>query len=85
MRITGPIDSPSVTPDVGGMLKKELENELKRQLTDKLFGSSKKDEASAEGEPAGEAGEAAEAAEEPAKEEDLEDVAKRALFDLLNK
>ena len=83
LRITGPLDSPSVKPDVGGMLKKELENELKRQLTDKLFGSSKKDEASADGEPAGEAD--GQAAEEPAKEEDLEDVAKRALFDLLNR
>ena len=58
------------------MLKQEVENELKRLLTEKLLGgSSKKETADAEA--------GASADEEPEKEEDLEDIAKRALFDLL--
>ena len=74
LRITGPLDSPSVVPDIEDMLKQELEDEIKRQITDKLLGGSSKDkEAGAEGAADG----------EPEKEEDLEDLAKRALFDLL--
>jgi AsmA protein len=77
LRITGPLASPSVRPDVANMLKQEVENELKRLLTEKLLGGSSKEEPA----DAGASGD-----EEPEKIEDLkdlEDVAKRALFDLL--
>ena len=76
LRITGPLSSPSVKPDIEDMLRKEIEDELKRQITDKLFGKDKS-------EPA-DTGDA-DAAQEPKKEQKLEDVAKKALLDLLNK
>ena len=84
LRITGPLSSPSIKPDVAGMLKKRVQDELKSRLTDKLFGGSDKSTKEATGDVAGEEPAAEEpAAEEPAKEEDLEDKVKESLFDLL--
>ena len=74
LRITGPLSSPSVKPDIGAMLKKEVEKEVKKQLTDMLRGG-RDDSESAEADGTGE--------EAPAEEESIEDAAKNALFDLL--
>ena len=79
LRITGPLSSPSVKPDIGDFLKKEVEKEVKKRLRDILSGGGD------DSEPAQKNGAGAEApAEEEPAEESLEDTAKKALFDLLN-
>jgi len=80
LKITGPLSSPSVKPDVGKLLQKRVEEEVKGLLMDKLLGGSKEEPAAEEG-----------AAEEPPvegepeeEEQDLEDELKdklKGLFD----
>ena len=80
LKITGPLSSPSVKPDVGKLLQKRVEEEVKDLLMDKLLGGSKEEPAAEEG-----------AAEEPPvegepeeEEQDLEDELKdklKGLFD----
>jgi AsmA protein len=41
LRITGPLSSPSIKPDVEQMLKKEVEKKIKEELLDKLLGGDK--------------------------------------------
>jgi len=75
-----PLSSPSVKPDVGKLLQKRVEEEVKGLLMDKLLGGSKEEPAAEEG-----------AAEEPPvegepeeEEQDLEDELKdklKGLFD----
>ena len=74
-RITGPLSSPSIGPDLEAMLRDRAEEEAKKILLDKLLGEDEKPE---EG--------AATDGEEPEKEKDLEDQlkdeARKALKDL---
>jgi AsmA protein len=74
LRITGPLSSPSVKPDIANLLKKEIEKEVKKRLTDLLLGD--RDDSDAGGADG-------DTEEEAAEEEKLEDIAKKALFDLL--
>lgn len=46
LKITGPLASPSIRPDIGGMLKDRLRDEAEQALRDRLLG----DEETAEGE-----------------------------------
>lgn len=80
LKIMGPLSSPSVKPDVGKLLQKRVEEEVKDLLMDKLLGGSKEEPAAEEGvaeEPSAEG--------EPEEEEqDLEDELKdklKGLFD----
>jgi len=98
LKITGPLTSPSVKPNVEALLKKRVEDELKNRVFDKLLGGSKKTPAPA-GEPQPEApaeGAAVEGAPEeapPAEEappeqtekEKLEEEVKDKLKDLFGK
>ena len=80
LKITGPLSSPSVKPDVGKLLQKRVEEEVKDLLMDKLLGGSKEEPAAEEG-----AAEEPPAEGEPEEEEqDLEDELKdklKGLFD----
>ncbi|MBU2677568.1 MAG: AsmA family protein [Gammaproteobacteria bacterium] len=93
LKITGPITSPSVKPDVQALLRKRVEDEIKERVVDRLLGGGKKtptpEEGAAvpaEGEtPAeGEAPPAAET-EKPPEEKDVEDELKDKLKDLLRR
>jgi AsmA protein len=76
LKISGPLASPSIVPDIEILIRREVEKEIEKQkevLLDRLFGGDKKpaddeaaDEESAEGE----------------KEQDAEDLIKDALKDL---
>ena len=54
LKITGPLTSPSVKPNVEALLKKRVEDEIKSRVFDKLLGGSKKTPAAA-AEPGAEA------------------------------
>ena len=82
LKITGPLSSPSVKPDIEKLLRKQVETEVKDRLLDKLFGGKKEappadgaatDDVPAEGEP-----------EEAAEEESVEDQLKDKLKDLFD-
>ncbi|MBT8092936.1 MAG: AsmA family protein [Gammaproteobacteria bacterium] len=85
LKITGSLASPSVKPDVEGLVRQRVEQELKDRVFDKLLGGDKKKEAApapaegtaedvpAEGEP-----------EEKSAEEMLEDKLKDKLKDLFD-
>lgn len=96
LKITGPLTSPSVKPNVEALLKKRVEEELKSRVLDKLLGGGKKTPAPAgepkpaapvEGAPVeGMPDEALPAEEAPAEQtekEKLEDEVKNKLKDLL--
>ena len=38
LKITGPLDSPSIKPDLGKMLRKEVRKEAKKRLLEELLG-----------------------------------------------
>jgi AsmA protein len=80
LKITGPLSSPSVKPDIGKLLQKRVEEEVKGLLIDKLLGGSEEEPATEEG-----AAEEPPAEGEPEEEEqDLEDELKdklKGLFD----
>jgi len=82
LKITGPLSSPSVKPDIEKLLRKQVEAEVKDRLLDKLFGGKKEappaDDAATDGVPA--EGEPEEAAEEESVEDQLKDKLKD-LFD----
>ena len=80
LKITGPLASPSVKPDVEKLLRKRVEEEVKGRLIDKLLGGGKK-EPPVEGESQETAPVEGEPEEEPA-EEDIEDQLKDKLKDL---
>jgi hypothetical protein len=83
-RITGPLASPSIRPDVQAMLQERIEEEAKKLIIDKLLGGE--EEPPAEGEEAPAEGEDA-TPEEPEEEKDVEDQlkdeARKRLKDLL--
>lgn len=80
LKITGPLSSPSVKPDVERLLRKKVEEEIKGRLFDKLLGGSKEEPAAEEG-----AAEEAPTEGEPEEEEkDIEDELKDKLKDLFN-
>jgi len=81
LKITGSVSSPSVKPDVGKLLRKRVEEEIKDRLFDKLLGGRKEEPAGAE--PGEEQPADGEPDEEPA-EEDLEDQLKDKLKDLFD-
>jgi AsmA protein len=78
LKISGPLASPSIKPDVNALLRKEIEkkgDELKEKLLDKLLGGEKKPAAApAEGE--------APAEEPPPEEKSPEEKVKDKLKDL---
>ena len=71
LKISGPLASPSIKPDVNAMLRKEIEKKGS-ELLDKLLGGEKKP---ADGE--------APAEEQPAEEKSAEEQLKDKLKDLL--
>jgi len=73
LKITGPLASPSIKPDVNALLRKELEKKG-GELIDKLIGGQKKP---AEGEAPGE--------EQPEEEKSAEDKVKDKLKDLFRR
>ena len=80
LKITGPLSSPSVKPDVERLLRKQVEKEIKDRLFDKLLGGGKEEPAAEEG-----AAEEPPAEGEPEEEEkDIEDELKDKLKDLFN-
>ena len=88
LKITGPLTSPSVKPNVEALLRKRVEEEVKSRVLDKLLGGSKKTPP-AEGEtaPATEGEQAAPAdgaTEEAPEEESVEDEVKKKLKDLFD-
>ncbi|MDH3274666.1 MAG: AsmA family protein [Gammaproteobacteria bacterium] len=89
LKITGPLASPSIKPDVQKMLKKEVRKKAKERLLDKLLGDAEEEPAEgATEQPADGAvvqppeGEADQPAEE---EQDDKDKLKDALKDLLKR
>ena len=79
LKISGPLASPSITPDIEILIRREVEKEIDKQkdvLLDRLLGGDKKP---ADGEPADE--ESADGEEEE-EEQDAEDLIKDALKDL---
>ena len=95
LKITGPLTSPSVKPNVEALLKKRVEDELKSRVFDKLLGGSKKTPApTGEAQPAAPAEGAAvdgaaeealpaeEVPEEQTEKEKLEEEVKNKLKDL---
>jgi AsmA protein len=89
LKITGPLTSPSVKPNVEALLKKRVEEELKSRVFDKLLGGGKKaPPAAGEAAPAVEGEQAAPAdgaTEEAPEEESVEDEVKKKLKDLFGK
>jgi AsmA protein len=78
LRISGPLTSPSITPDVNALLRKEIEkrgDELKDKLLDKLLGTDEPPPADGE----------VPAEEEPAEEKSPEDQVKDKLKDLFRR
>jgi AsmA protein len=73
LKITGPLASPSIKPDVNALLRKQIEKKG-NELLDKLLGGEKKP---AEGETP--------ADEQPAEEKSAEDEIKDKLKDLLRR
>ena len=81
LKITGPLSSPSVKPDVEKLLRKRVEKEINAQLLDRLLGGDKEappaegaaEDAPAEGEP-----------EDVPEEESVEDQLKNKLKDLFD-
>ncbi len=69
LRISGPLGSPSITPDIEEMLKKEIEEKVEEVIFDTLFGG---DDEPAEG-------------EEGTKEKDPEDELKDIFKDLIKR
>ncbi len=93
LKITGPLTSPSVKPDVEALLKKRVEDEIKSRLFDKLLGGDKEAPppatepgaaAPVEGAPE-EAVPAEGEPEEQSEKEKLEDEVKDKLKDLFGK
>jgi AsmA protein len=90
LKITGPLTSPSVKPNVEALLKKRVEDEIKSRVFDKLLGGDKKTappatEPNAEAPAEGATEEAAPAEEQPAEQsekEKLEEEVKDKLKDL---
>jgi len=68
LRVTGPLDAPSIRPDIEKMFKDRVEEEIKQQLLDKLLGGREKKTAEDDSEE---------------DEEDIEDRLKKSLRDLL--
>jgi len=92
LKITGPLTSPSVKPNVEMLLKQRVEDEIKSRVFDKLLGGSKKtppvegvpeEQVPAEGAPEEAAPAEGEPVEEPA-EEDIEDELKKKLKGLFD-
>ena len=93
LKITGPLTSPSVKPNVEALLKKRVEDEIKSRLFDKLLGGDKetpppatepKPAAPVEGAPE-EAVPAEEQPPEQSEKEKLEEEVKDKLKDLFGK
>jgi len=91
LKITGPISSPSVKPDIGKLVRGRIEEKIKDRFLDRLLRKKEQapaddepqDEATVDGEPEAEAVQEEPTEEEPA-EEDLEDQLKdklKGLFD----
>ena len=83
LKITGPLASPRVKPDIENLVRERVEQELKDRLFDKLLGGSKEEAASTSEEGETE-GVPAEEEEEKSAEEVLEDKLKDKLKDLFN-
>jgi len=84
LKITGPLTSPSVKPNVEALLRKRVEDEIKSKVFDKLLGGSKKTpppatEPGAAAPVEGAPEEAVPAEEEPAEEEPAEQSEKEKL------